>query len=378
MISLSDLITPVTTDQAMESLLSTLETLQVPARSWRTGGAYRNILRAAAGLYSGLSSVVAGFAASGFLDTASGGWLTLLAYFVYGVTRPPATFAVGQVLFTNAGGGNYTNAAGTVTLLWVSGKKAYVTTEALNLIGPSTQLVGVQAVEIGAASTVGPGQVDTLQSPLSFVTVTNPASIVGSDELDDEDLRELCRNKLAALSMLGPRGAYAYAVQVAKRFDGSAVDINRLVVIPDGTTLGVTVYCASPSGPPLSSDLDLVRDSVEAWARPDSVTAVVVGATSVAYSRTLTVWAQATTGVAASDIETAVLTALATMIAKYPIGGVAKPPSTQGYLYATNIEGTAKSAHPSIFAVDGAGADLLLTLGQVVTLAATINVRIVS
>ena len=124
MISVSDLITPVTTDQAMESLLSTLESFQIPARSWRTGGAYRNILRATAGLYSGLSKVVAGFAASGFLDTATGGWLTLLAYFVYGVTRPTATFATGQVLFTNTGGGNYTNAAGTVTLLWVAGKKA--------------------------------------------------------------------------------------------------------------------------------------------------------------------------------------------------------------------------------------------------------------
>ena len=57
----------------------------------------------------------------------------------------------------------------------------------------------MRAVEIGAASSVGPGLVDTLQTTLTYVTVTNPASIVGSDELDDEDLRELCRNKLAAL-----------------------------------------------------------------------------------------------------------------------------------------------------------------------------------
>lgn len=376
--NLSDLITPLTTDQAREAILTQLEQLGIPARSWRKGIALSVILRVFAILYAALSVIIAGFAASGFLDYASGGWLTLLARYVYGVTRPSATYAVGKVLFTNNGGGVHTDAAGTVVLEWIAGKKTYVTTEDLNLtsIG-QTQLVSVIAVEIGAASSAGPGQI-TLQTDLLQVTATNPESVVGSDELADDPTRQLCRDKTAALSLLGPRGAYAYAVQVATRTDGSRVDVNRWVVVPNTDTGVVTVYVASPSGTPLPTDLDFIRDSVELWARPDSVTAIVVGVSTAAFAKTMTVWATATTGVAASDIQALVLSALTNMVSVYRIGGVKKPPATQGYLYASNIEGTAKSAHPSIFAIDGVGSDLPLSTGEVATLAATVNVRIVS
>ncbi len=62
MLSIDDLVTQVTEDQALEKFLSILETLKVPARSWRQGGVYRNILRTAARTYSGFTSVMAEFA----------------------------------------------------------------------------------------------------------------------------------------------------------------------------------------------------------------------------------------------------------------------------------------------------------------------------
>jgi hypothetical protein len=380
LLSVDTLFTPVTKDQALETFLSSLETLGVPARSWRTGGALRNILSVVAASFSGFTTVMSEFAKSGFLDSADGGWLTLLAHFVYGVDRRPATFAQGQVLFTNVGGAVYdgTNAAaGTIRPLWVAGGKAYVTLEDLNLPGPSTQLVNIQAVELGSASSAGPGLITSLETTLLGVTISNPLSVVGSDEQDDESLRQLCRDKLSALSLLGPRGAYQYAIGVAKRMDGSPVDINRVSLVPSTTTGIETVYVASPSGAPLSADLDLVRDSIELWARPDSVTAVVTPVTTVPFSKSLTIWAKHGPGIAAGDISAAVDAALVAMVAGYDIGGVAKPPSLQGYLYATNIEGTAKGAHPSIFAVDGVGGDLALNAGQVATLATTLTVRLV-
>jgi hypothetical protein len=52
-LSVSQLFTPVTEDQAFETFLSTLETLSIPARSWRIGGAFRNILKVVARSYAG-------------------------------------------------------------------------------------------------------------------------------------------------------------------------------------------------------------------------------------------------------------------------------------------------------------------------------------
>ncbi len=375
--SLSDLFSPPTPDEALELMLARLELLKIPARSWRRGGAYRNILRTVAITYSGIAGVVSELAKAGFLDDATGGWLTLLAYFVYGVTRREATFATGKVLFTNTGGGSYDRAAGTVRVSWTLGKKTYETTEALSLHGlGATQLVAVQAVEKGAASSVAPTGIDKLETQLLGVECSNPESVVGSDELDDEPLRQLCRDKLAALSPLGARGAYAFAVGVAERLDGSAVDINRHRVIPDPLTGVVTVVCASPAGAPVGSDLTAVEVSVEFWARPDSVTSIVAGAVPVAYAQSLTVWARAAPGVDAATIKTATEAALVAMAADYPIGGLRKAPSTQGYLFATNIEGTAKAAHPAIYAIDGVGSDLPIDPDGVVTLAAMVTVRI--
>jgi hypothetical protein len=315
----------------------------------------------------------------GFLDEAEGGWLTMLARFVYGVTRRPATFATGYVLFTNVGGGVYDSsnaAAGTVRVR--AGTKTYFTLEDLSLLSQgATQLVSVQADEEGSGSSVAPTLINALVTGLLGVTVSNPLSVAGVDEQDDESLRQTCRDKLAALSLLGPRGAYAYAVDVAVRLDGSPVDINRRLVTTDDDTGNVTICCASPAGAPLADDLTAVRLSIENHARPDSVTATTTGASEVALAKDLTVWAKYTTGLTAAIVQAAVEAALVSMIAAYPIGGEKKPPLTQGYLYATNIEGTAKAAHASIYAIDGVGADLAIDDNEVATLAATVTVRLV-
>ncbi len=75
-----------------------------------------------------------------------------------------------------------------------------------------------------------------------------------------------------------------------------------------------------------------VEDSIEAVARPDSVTANVVAAIERPLSSTLTVWAKRVEGVSADEIKTFVEDALVAAIAIYPIGGIPKPPLTQGYL----------------------------------------------
>lgn len=376
-LTVEQLTKPLTEEEVLESFLSILETLGLPARSWRTGGVVRTILRVVARTYSGFTSLMAAAIKSGFLETAEGPWLTLLALHVFGVVRREATFATGTIQLTNGGGGIYAFNADEVRFLWPAEGKAYTNSEAFTLAPGETKGVAIRAVEVGAASSAPPGSITALETVLLGVTVTNPASVVGQDEEKDPELRTACRNKLAALSVRGPRGAYAYAVRQAVRPDGSAVDINRLSVSPSSSTGVVTVYVASPSGAPSAADLEYIEESIETYARPDSVTANVVAATEVPLTRTLTVWAKRTDGVSAEDVKKLVEDALVTEIALYPIGGIPKPPDAQGYLYADFLAGVVKSAHASIYDVDGAGADVALSPGQVATLEATVTVRVV-
>lgn len=380
MITLDDLITPVTTDQQLENFLSTLETIGVRARSWRQGGSLRTILRMVAGTYAGFSNVAVEFIRSGFLDLARGGWLTLCARYVFNVERIVATFATGKVTLTNSGGGSYPNVAvGALRVINTATKKVYTNTAIYSLAsGPGTTVdVDIQAVELGTPSNASAGGIDQLETFLNLgITVTNASAVIGSDDEADEDLRKRCKDKLGTLSGLGPRGAYQYSVKSAVRTDGSPVDVNRLSVSPSSSTGRVTVTVASPTGTPPPTDLDFIRAAIELYARPDSVTAIVNAANPVSYTKTLTVWATRTPGISADDLEALVNTALIAMIRDYPIGGHTKPPSTQGYLFASRIEGAAMSAHPSIFAVDGVGADIAMAVDDVVTLGTTVTVRL--
>jgi hypothetical protein len=382
MITITELLQPVTTAQQNEKFLSALEAVGLKARSWREGGSLRTILKIVAAAYAGFTKSMLGFVQAGFLETATFGWLTLLAFYVYGVTRIDQTFATGQVQLTNGGGGVYSGGSaipvGGLVVQHATTGKTYTNTAIIDGFNPGVTLfASISATEAGSPSSAQVGTITVLQTVLPGVTCTNLVAIVGADAEADPDLRTRCKNKLSTISGLGPRGAYAYAVKSALRTDGSVVNVNRLSISPSSSTGVVTIYVASPTGAPLSTDLPFITTSIEKYARPDSVTVVLLPANPVSLARTLTVWAKRSDGVAAADIRLLVANALAAVTSTYPIGGITKPPSLQGYLYATTVEGTAEAAHPSIYAIDGAGADLAMSPGDVVTLAATINVNLV-
>lgn len=381
LLAIDDLVTPITEDEVLEEFLEIIETMGLPARSWRKGGARRVILRAVARVYAGFSKEIADWIKGGFLDWAEKSWLTLLAYYVYGVERTPPGYASGVLTFDNSEGGGLWGPfeIGTVRARNPVTRKVYQNAEVFT-VNPGEVLTGISftAVEAGSASSAAPGGISELETTMEGVVVTNPASFAASDGDSDPDLRQKCRNKLGALSMRGPRAAYAYAITTATRLDGSPVDINRYRrVLNDGKGI-VTYYVASPSGAPLPDDIDRIKERIEEVARPDTVKVVLEAATPVALTKTITVWAIRQDGVAAADIKKAVEDALVAAVKSYPIGGIDKPPtSSQGYLYGDWVAGIAKGAAPSIYDVDGSDEDLALDLGEVATLATTVDVRIV-
>lgn len=378
MITLSDLITPVTEDQFVERFLSTLETIGLRARSWRPGGTYRTILRVVAGTCASFTDEQSKFIRSGFLEFAETSWLTWVAFYVFGVERPEATFATGVVTLTNVGGGDYDFAAGTLRVYNSTTEKAYTNAAQVLLSPLGTVAADIVAVEIGADSSSSTGAIDEVQSEFEGqITVTNADPVVGSDAMPDDDLRQLCKDKRAGRSVFGPRGAYAYAIRSAKRDDGSTVDINRWSISASSSTGVVTMYVASPSGVPTDTDLAFVQANIEDLSRPDTVTASAAAATAHAISRTVTIWARKQAGLTAADIQALAELRILELNRSYPIGGIKKE-GPESYFWADSLEGAIQKAHPAIYSVDGVGADEELTAGEVAVLSVTIDdVRII-
>ncbi len=377
MASIDELMTPLTEDQVFETFLDICRELELPVDSWAKGGALRVILRVVARVYAGFTAIMAAFIKSGFLDTAEKEWLTRLAKYVYGVDRREATFARETIRLTNTGGFLFTQAAGTVTVLSPATKKTYRNTSAFTLNPLEVLDVEFEAVEVGSASSAPAGTITELETNLTDVTCTNPRPFIAIDAETDPELRQACRDKLGALSVRGPRSAYGWAIREAKRDDGNPVNINRSRRSSSSSKGQVNVWCASPSGAPVDEDLDAVRDSIEKLARPDGVTVTVAAASTVNYSRSLTVYATRTDGVSAADIKTLVEAAFVREGATFPIGGQQKPGAANGKVFADWVAAKAIAAHPSIFDIDGAGADLALAAGEVPIFSITASVVLV-
>lgn len=379
MIDISDLITPLTADQVFNTLVANLVMLGVPANTWRKGGAYSTILRVTAVLYAGFTVAMTNAIRAAFLPTASGVWLTLLAFYVFNVVRPAAAAATGSLTVTNIGGGLYGPfTAGQLQFLNAATKQVYANTATVTLSPGTSQTVAVACIVTGTVGNANPGDVSLLQTPLQGVSCTNAAAIVGQDAMGDDDLRALCTAKLGTLNNGGPRGAYVYAVRAALNA-GLPVNINRVQVSAFSSTGVVNVWLASPSGAPSAGDLAAAAASIENLARPDGVTVNVLAASTVPVTTALTLYSTGANAVTAATLQAAAETALTNAFAVYAIGGRTKPPSLQGYLFAAYVRGIAMAVDASIYdVVDGGAADTALAAGQVAIDDTAVSVQIVS
>lgn len=377
MLPIDILLRPMTEEECFDRLLEILASLGMPVHVWRKGGALRVIVRACARLYAAFSVLLAAFISSGFLETATGEWLTKLAWNVYGVKRRTATHAREKIRLTNLGANLYEDQiVGSIVVYNPITKKAYQNAEQFTLNPFSTIEVTFAAVEEGSASSSAANTITELETVLDGVEVINPKAFIGLDAENDDELRQACKDKLGAFSVRGPRTAYAWAIREATHEDGTPVNINRSSISRSSSKGQVFVWLASPTGAPLEADVEAVEESIEKRARPDAVTVFTDACTEVPVAKSLVVWARRRDGVAANDVKSTIETAIAREGANYPIGGIAKAPASQGYLYSDWLAGVAKQAWPDTFDVDGAGDDVALSAGEVAVLQVSVDVRL--
>ena len=356
-LSLDDLTTPLTPAEVTESIYGVLAALGANTTNWKTVGVVRAIIAACAIVIATLSSLQAKIARAGWLELAEGDWLTLAARYVFGIERPPATFAQGLVTLVNTGGGVFDWAPGDLIVKSRSKKKTYRNTTTLHLGALATLInVPIEALELGADSTAVPGDIVEFETAAIGVTVTNPAAVIGLDEANDVTLRTLCLESRSALSPNGPRDAYAFFARKAKTPAGASCGVTRVHVTKSSAIGQVTVTVGSDSGgiSGLATDpttpLGAIAFSLETNVVPDGVTLVVesaaVGAVNVAYIA----YMYATANLSAVSAQALIATKLTSFFQTQPLGGNVID-IAHGKVFTEAIKNAIMSVRPEIFHV---------------------------
>jgi Baseplate J-like protein len=380
-ITLADLLTAVTADQAEATILAVCKTFGLPVTSWQSGGIARTIIKVMAKVYAAFTTLIVLAVGGGFLDYSAGGWLTLLAKNVYNVDRISAFFVAAKdgIQLTNAAGGQYLIEPGDLTFSATLGgvKKTFKNTSGglLDIVGnPGAVLtLDIQAEEVGAASSAAPGTILTLETVLLGVSVTNPIAVLGQDEELDPALRERCRDSLGALSPNGPKAAYRYIAKSAKFPDGTSCGVTKVKIPTPPGDGSLVVYVAGDSGAitgnvgDLSTALGIVEDDIQNKVVPEGVGPVgVVSAANHAIAITYTVYVDQAAGLTTQAVKDLVQAALVAFFKALPINGIA------GYVRVNALIGAIENASPYILyaTIASPGADVVIATSEVPTLGA--------
>jgi len=356
LLSVTALFSVQTAAEILEAGLAVARVVGLPVSSWQTGDPTRSTYKYLAEVLATLETANSDYIKSGFLSTATGDFLTLLAKEVYNVDRVLATLATPTVTLTNTGGGLYDfQAVGELTVKSTASGKTFHNTSFGTLSAGTTVTFELIADEEGSDSSVVTDEIDDLVTGLLDVTVDSSTAATGVDEQSDPSLREQCNDTLGALSPNGPPDAYEFVCR-----DPTLTlvdDITRAKSTSDSPTGVVTVHIASASGAVAGASVVAAQAAVDVYATPLTVTPTVVNATPVSTAVTMDISGTDIPAGFAVTIETA-------------LGVLFSSIAIEGLLATSKIISTVHEAIPEIDTVTLTlpAADVDLAVGEVITL----------
>lgn len=381
MLTLKQLTTPVTEDEALATSLQVLNELGFQATSWQSGAIQLILIRLFARVWAKLSTTVESIASGGFTSIAASGWLTLLARYVYGLERNPAQSTIGKIRLTSsAGAPTHTFAVGDLIIAdAATGATTYhsFTCTAGGTLNPGTYLdIEFKADTPGIESNIAPSTTLYLWTPLVGVTATNPPygtsntwiTTPGQAEEDDARLYARCLGRFEKLTYGNTDGAYRGwaldAVPEVTRVTMLSAPGNGTVTLVGATSLGGLTLAQRTS---IENHVNGVTDGIGRRPINDIFTAVsAVTVTTPALVITAYVYPDQ-----AAAVPGLITTALLSYFGSIPIGGT-KLVNAQGYVLfdeineRSKVEGT-KSISLSI------SANIPLNSNEIYVPAITVN-----
>lgn len=181
--TLTQLLNPPSTNDLLVKIVGMLSAQGFSATDWETDSDGRVILQVEAQTLADLWQAVYNVAKGGYLDTAEGDWLTLLARSQYQLERNPATYTSGLfTLKTLAGVGPYTfNAGDLVATAFDLNNNALIyrsTNTAPVVINPnSTATIRVTADSPGSKYNIAAGSALILNTPRPGLDIKNDGTL---------------------------------------------------------------------------------------------------------------------------------------------------------------------------------------------------------
>ena len=342
--SITDLITPISQADAMSTLLSVAASLGLPTTSWQAGNPIRTMLATVAQKVSDLSVVATQVTRGGFGDLVStDAWADAWSQSIYAVTRIPATQATGAVdIVASAGATTTSYNPGELIFAHATTGKTYRNTASVSIIASTTTAgVPIIADATSTASNAATGAITVMVSTQVGLTVSNPASVIGTDQETTPALVVRSRRKLGSLSPNGPKDAYNYVATSLLTVSSPITRTNTFA-----TAGVVSVYLANAAGSVSPADVALVQTAIDNLATPWAVTATAIAATPLVIPVTYQVYTRSAS-LSPSQMQVAIANALATFFASLRIGGDVVPPDT-GAVYIDAIQTAIANAAPGI------------------------------
>jgi hypothetical protein len=351
--SLDELTTPISRQEFEESMIRVMAAIGLKTSSWKPGAVVRAMIVAVSVMLYGLSVIIASVNRLGFLELSSGAWLRICAYFGFGTAYNAATFAAGTLVISNTGALVFDEPAGEMRFLGGDGQE-YVATQRVQVAAFQTGvLVGARAVVAGEIGGNAPaGTITRFGAAYSGLVVTNPAAFVGTDDETDAALLVRARTSAAAISPNGPSDAYERVALDATRADGTTLAVNRVRVVRGPGDRSCTVYAATATGAIAGdandegTDLGRLQYLLRTRACPTGMTAYAASGIGLTVNVVYEVWLYTTSGLSASQAQSAILSAVSSYIKAMKIGGDRKTSGATGYVYLNKLRDVIIAALP--------------------------------
>jgi uncharacterized phage protein gp47/JayE len=399
-IAIEDLVQDLSREEILATLLTVAQTVGLSTDSWKPGEPVWVVLTTVAEQLSKFwNSIIVKAIRAGFLDTAEGAWLTLLALTMYGVSRKEAAFAIGPITIENRGGGFYPLIAGEIRVINATGQTFTNTTSgtlaswtgAPAAYPTLTLTFTADAAGTGSSTPIGgilayPNT--PIVAPAGVYALANASALIGGAQEEDDALKERCRLSTGPLSPAGAKSAYSAVALSTLRPDGSTIDCTRVRVLDTGGgTLAVWLASATGATPGtvlfVGTDVFLANTAIQDKVVPVGLSALVNGAIESIVTVDVHLYVARSSNVSVAEAIASAGAALTLYFQKLPIGGnTLIPGAATGYVFRDALTATAIKSNVGIFnadvLVDGGTGNAPLGSGEVAVPTITITAELVT
>jgi len=285
-LTLEQLRTPVSADDALADMLQDLQDLGFTADSWQEGSIVRTILESQAEMVSRMSQIVKTLVDLIYIDTAEGDNLSLLVKNLYDITSKDATPTVGYLQISDsANAGPYTFDANELVAQDDDATVTFSNTSAGTLSLAASASIEFRAESSGTLGNVDVGKINSFVVAPAGLAVSNPAysgstwiTVFGQDAEPDAALRSRAPKRFTEVNGLTGE-YYEYQALTIPGINQAKADTTN-----PRTTGSVDIYVWGEGSPPTSdqiADAQALLDKHKALdsdplVRPASATVISV------------------------------------------------------------------------------------------------------